>query len=649
MEGFLKRIHDALGYLSQSRGFRAFAAAYLFTAITYRILLASFVVLSENAPLGVAQSPATALQIGSGWGQDALLLMGIAFVLLTALCFFPRFLVHKNLGRSVAFLGALFMLWNAFVLASTVHLLFVMNSAFTYSIFIESLTILRVDAFLSLLHWYDAVALLLPFVLYLFLLNTRMAWQISKNVFLGFTLVSVCLFLVAAFWSRARLPEEVFFNPQVYFLRDVKRSFSLADSLSFEKTQQSAKMALQGPDFGAIEPTSKRVTRSRQKANVVFILLESTGSEYIFDTTKYADGKMPMPYLYSLSKKSLYFAKHFASNNSSPRSIFSIFSGLYESPEIRFFSMERKLNVPHLVDFLGKDYARFLVTPADLNWYFPKAWFNNRGFRELEDFGKLKFIREYKAGPTAVRDEMKTVDYFIKRLKSEKKPYMAVYYTFVGHWPYPDLGKEHRLIEPHSSRDRYINNLFTQDKLVERIVRALEDAHQMENTVLVVVGDHGEAFYQHPGNRVHSGASFNENIMAPLLIYSPKLIAPRTIDSPSVHADIVPTLLEVLGVAFNPTQFQGASALTGEFAREFIFTFGNENTLTAVSRASKKMQLLRTVGRCQAFDLMKDPKEQNALGCNPKSAEFKALEAFRKLQPGLLKGYNELCLNKACP
>lgn len=56
-----------------------------------------------------------------------------------------------------------------------------------------------------------------------------------------------------------------------------------------------------------------------------------------------------------------------------------------------------------------------------------------------------------------------------------------------------------------------------------------------------------------------------------------------------MHADILPTLLDAMGAPFDPHQFQGESALRGIPARNFIFTYGNENTSAAVEKIAKSV------------------------------------------------------------
>jgi len=625
------------------------AIVYLLTAVTYRVVLALSLHLAEAAPFGAQKGVIALFSVFAGLGNDLLLLVLLYLLVLFFRLWNPQSKRARLSRYLVVWALAAALFWNALILGSHLNLIFTMNTGFTWSIFVEFFTVLSLREFLSLMTLKDYVAVLFPPALFLLLVLWRPLQAVPFGA-AGVIVVLTFVFLLLSSWLLAEsLPDELRMNPHVFFMRDTVRQLRSARETRPLRTDKGVQVALNEPLF--VSPVKENAPtnylRSFNRANVVVIILESTAREYIFDTSKYAGGKMPMPYLHSLAEKSLWFTHHFASNNSSPRSIFSIFSGLYESPETRFFSMEKKLHVPHLIDYLGRDYRAFLYTPADLDWYFPKAWFRNRGFTELNDYHRLKHLPEYKAGPTAVRDEFKTAEEFIRQLAG-REPYLGVYYTFVGHWPYPDLGAEHRFIEPRSSRDRYINNLYAQDKVIRQIVEALEASGKMRHTVLVIVGDHGEAFFQHPGNRVHSAESYNENIAAPLFIYAPGLIKAQKITAPTVHADIVPTLLDLLGRRYEREKCQGESALSGEYRRKYIFSFGNENTITAVSAQLAKMQILRASGKCRHFDLLQDPNELRNLGCDATSEQYRALEAFLKLQPGLLKGYNEICLATGC-
>ncbi|MBV6494535.1 MAG: hypothetical protein LDLANPLL_02568 [Turneriella sp.] len=648
-----KKIHFAFEAYRSNRFLQTFNLIFIFTAILYRGAIAFGVRASEAAPFAVEKTFRSIVILFLTLANDlfVLILFNLIWIFIYFLWSFKRkesSLLNRRKKTFFLILFIFFVFWNTIISVSHFNALFTMNSGFTYALFSELFSILGIRNFVTMLPVGDFFLLLTPIVVYLGL-ALSIPWKPTRKQILKTLLVSALLLVVNIFFAVKILPDELRLNPNGYFFRDVLRTVMRKSEAHRRTLLTGANVYLGGKLFIKQKVDNEDLLlKSREYPNIVFILLESTASEYIFDTEKYAAGKMPMPYLHSILSKSLYMSKHFASNNSSPRSIFSIFSGLYESPQIQFFSMKENLKVPHLVNFLGPKYDAFLVTPADTNWYFPKAWFKNRGFTKIYDYNKLKSVPEYKAGPTAVRDELKSVDFFLDIVEQTEKPFLGVYYTFAGHWPYPNFSSEHQIVKPDSSLNRYINNLFMQDKVIEKIITGLKEMDKFNNTIFVIVGDHGEAFYQHPGNRVHSGESYNENIVSPLVIYSPRYMISYKVKYPTVHADIVPTLLEISGIPYKKEQFQGES-LNTKAVRRYVFTYGNENTLTAVSTDLLKMQILRKdEGSCRSFDLKVDWKEAKNLGCDTTSNQYKAIEAFFRLQPDILKGYNDLCNRSTC-
>lgn len=647
-----KRFLSAFAAPFSERGFQSFLQVFLAVGILYRLFLVIALFYAEAPPFGIKRDFWLVTGVVSGLAYDIVILVSLVCLYTAVRLVLTRMpergsraILNRAKSR-ISVIGRVAasaaLLWHSLVLGSHFNLLFTMNTGFTWSIFVEFFTILSLKDFFALMTWRDYSAIFLPQLAFFALIYAHRRFSL-RDIALTITLGGMFLGFSELTPAR-RTPRELTQSPHIYFLENTWQSLTQTRSPVGKAVMTRASVAMPDPLFNGQTSALERGTlRDKTAANVVVIILESTAREYIFDRQKYAGGRMPMPYLHALSEKSLHLTRHFASNNSSPRSIFSIFSGLYESPETRFFSMERDLNVPHLLDILGKEYTPFLVTPADLNWYFPRAWFKNRGFSDLQDYNALKQLREYKAGPTPARDEFESVDHFNERVRTTREPFLSVYYTFVGHWPYPDIGADHRIIQPMSSRDRYINNLYAQDQLIEKIISSLETSGRLQRTIVVIVGDHGEAFYQHPGNRVHSGESYNENIASPLIIYSPKLIEPKQVIEPTVHADIVPTLLDAMGIAFRTDRFQGESLLRGQLNRNFIFTYGNENTLTSVGRDLRKMQVLHASNTCRSFDLATDAAEQRLLACDRNSQQFAALQKFYSAQPGLIKSYNKFC------
>ncbi len=96
------------------------------------------------------------------------------------------------------------------------------------------------------------------------------------------------------------------------------------------------------------------------------------------------------------------------------------------------------------------------------------------------------------------------------------------------------------------------------DAHVGRIVQALKDRGLYEKTVLVLVGDHGEAFGEHT-ERGHGIFCYEESLRVPLVLHNPRLFkSPRTVAGRISLVDVLPGLLELFETPV-PDAVQGKS------------------------------------------------------------------------------------------
>ena len=105
-------------------------------------------------------------------------------------------------------------------------------------------------------------------------------------------------------------------------------------------------------------------------------------------------------------------------------------------------------------------------------------------------------------------------------------------------------------------KDVYADSLAYIDAQIARLFDYLDKRGQWQNTLVVVTGDHGQAFYEH-GFASHASALFDEVMKVPLVFRAPGLLAgvdPR----PAQHADTAPSILKLLGLPTHPS-FQGMS------------------------------------------------------------------------------------------
>lgn len=375
---------------------------------------------------------------------------------------------------------------------------------------------------------------------------------------------------------------------------------------------------------------------STHKWNVVIFVLESTGFEYIFSPL---NDKIPMPFLKALAKKGWWLENHYTSGNGSALAEFSLFTSLYTSCRPNHFEQLSPLNIPSLNQWLNQSYDTFLVSPTSSQFYAAKG-LRKHAFNEIID-SDVFAPRELPFNGGKAGDEKTGFKIFLERLRSSKAPFFGVYWSSAAHHPYIDYGSKF-WISPniHQDKNRYLNNLFLLDEEIKQLITFLKSTKLLEQTIVVIVGDHGESFGHH--NAWIHGFSLNQqDIKTPALFYQPAIFSPKKITRLTSIVDIMPTLLDAMGVDYNPKNFQGQSLFRKEPSRKYIFLHGGEeNEVGAINQQGRKLLINFTKDECRSYDLKKDPLENKPYPC-AQDAQEQAIIMFRNYQSGLLSWYNQ--------
>jgi arylsulfatase A-like enzyme len=116
--------------------------------------------------------------------------------------------------------------------------------------------------------------------------------------------------------------------------------------------------------------------------------------------------------------------------------------------------------------------------------------------------------------------------------------------------------------------DRYDGEILHNDSSLKQLVSKLKQLGILDNTLIVVVSDHGEEFWEH-GWTSHGHSLYQELTHAVFLMWNPKLIpVPRRISDPVQLIDLLPTVLDLLGVKI-PDVVEGQSL--APFAKGQVF------------------------------------------------------------------------------
>lgn len=108
-------------------------------------------------------------------------------------------------------------------------------------------------------------------------------------------------------------------------------------------------------------------------------------------------------------------------------------------------------------------------------------------------------------------------------------------------------------------KDIYDCEVHYIDEQIQRLFDSLKNTGLFENTVFIILADHGEEFWEH-NNYEHGHTLYNELIKVPLIIAG-KGIKPAEITTPVSLIDVFPTILDIVGVRNENLTIRGESLM----------------------------------------------------------------------------------------
>ncbi|MFO8072516.1 MAG: sulfatase-like hydrolase/transferase [Polyangia bacterium] len=346
--------------------------------------------------------------------------------------------------------------------------------------------------------------------------------------------------------------------------------------------------------------------------NVMVVVLEATAHRA---TSLSPRGPTNTPTLLRLARESLVADSMRAVLPHTTKSIVSIFCGCF--PAMQREIMETADNYP----------LRCLPEIiADNGWstaFFQSA--DGRFEQRPRLVGKLGFERfvawqdlvphsqplGYLAG-----DDMALVAPVEKWIEEQEGPFFAAVLTSATHHNYelPDwLSERTGVTMKHDRTLRYAALIHGEDLMLARLVEILERRREVDGreTILVVMGDHGESFGEHGGYQ-HDNIFTEEGLRVPFIVHAPGLVEPELVSQPRSLLDVTPTVLDLLEIPYDPEHLDGRSLLSPDRrGRRRYFSCWYDDTCTGFVRDSEKLVLLPGARSWLHFDLEADPFEND--------------------------------------
>lgn len=374
------------------------------------------------------------------------------------------------------------------------------------------------------------------------------------------------------------------------------------------------------PAGSARDPAKQARITPREGAptrDVVLIFLESTRRDAL---TLYQPSLATSPVLAELAKTSTVFDNAYAVFPSTSKAIIATLCGVMPYPGSSY--MARKPGglpqtcLPQLLGEVGYEslfihsswgmlqYTMPIVENMGFSRSMHREEVDGQGFEEINHVGWEE------------RSLLAPVQSWLEQLP-DNKPMLLTLLTLAPHHDYhvPSgwLGDFHE----DEERNRYLSNVRYVDSFIGELVEVLKQQGRWENTVFVVVSDHGESFGEH-GPKFHINVMHQEAMNIAMMVREPAAGGSR---EPGVvsQLDLLPTLVAMSGHELVGGEYHGADMrLLGEHARPlYFFCLAAETQCLARLEWPMKFIYHFDLRPPELYDLSKDPLEQRDLYTGP--------------------------------
>ncbi len=300
-----------------------------------------------------------------------------------------------------------------------------------------------------------------------------------------------------------------------------------------------------------------------QPYNVVLVVLESVGSHR---TSVYKPELPTTPALAELAAKGLVAEHMYAVVPHTSKALVTTLCG--DWPNLTGDAREAKPGglpptcLPRLLRSVGYRTAYFQTAREDFEDRVDLV--HQMGFEEFRSRDTLSGPHWEKNNYFGIDDRAMLYPGLEWSKADSSRPFFATYLTLASHhdyklprhWQLLDFPKVTGRLEQYFNAVRYV------DDFVDRLYRGYTEAGLAENTLFVILGDHGEGFGEH-GRYQHDLVIYEEGLQIPFLMVGEKALGGRTgkIGGRRQQIDILPTVLDAIGAEVASGPVRGTSLL----------------------------------------------------------------------------------------
>lgn len=286
--------------------------------------------------------------------------------------------------------------------------------------------------------------------------------------------------------------------------------------------------------------------------NVVFLQIEAL-ENFVIDQEVY--GQEITPVMNKLVKEGLYFNNIYEQNNAG-NSIdcdMMINTGVLPLGDTITFLTHPEVKYNSLPRILQKEGYTAVSTHAEKagDWSWAEAHKAALGYNDMWNVNDYN-IDEYVGFGLSDRS---FYTQYVDKLTTLKEPFFSTLPTLSSHGPFDIKDKYRELILPEELDSNrlggYFQSIHYADEQIGLFLKLLEEKGLMDDTVVVIYGDHGgiHKYYMEDVEETSMPGEWWQDYkkQIPLIVYG-KGLPSKTVETIGGHIDIMPTISYLLGV-----------------------------------------------------------------------------------------------------
>jgi arylsulfatase A-like enzyme/tetratricopeptide (TPR) repeat protein len=376
------------------------------------------------------------------------------------------------------------------------------------------------------------------------------------------------------------------------------------------------------PEPEATERFADLLSRQQiDKPNILFITMDTTRADRI---PVYGYRRIKTPFLDSIAENGIMFKQCITPSALTLPSHSSMMTGLYPTYHgVRVNGNNALSGVHHTLAelFAQQGYKCGAFVAA---FVLDGRWGLKQGFHHYDDQFDLKKYKKLDLGHVQ-RPANEVVDAALNWLDTKKEDHFFTWiHLYDPHTPYEPPEPYRSLYQNGELSGLYDGEIAFTDSQIGRCLQWLEQNNLDKNTIVIVMGDHGEALGEH-GELTHGYFLYEYAVHVPFLLRTPFRHLKNMRVRPQVRTiDIYPTLLEMAGIPV-PQENQGRSLLplilgdenNGNNKENYAYS---ESMTPSIQYGWSPLYSIRDsrykyvdAPRPEFYDLVNDPKELNNL------------------------------------